>query len=117
MATIETYQARIDALKNSIETSKGVKALTIAREDGTACEIKYADALNLEWGAVIIDDEGSVYVRTAGSESEYWCATAFCQASGSYQTQFFSLQTFYTYLQMQANEGRSFRFIHQTGTR
>jgi hypothetical protein len=110
MATIETYRARIDALKTRVETSKEVKALTIAREDGTACEINYAHDLDFDWGTVLADSEDRIYLRTSGSEDEYWRASVG-------QPRYLNLEEMHARMRVLADSGVTFRFIHQTGTR
>lgn len=110
MASIETYRTRIDALKTSVETLKNSGKLTITRLDGTEYEVKIKFDLNFRWGAVIIDSEGEVYLRTRGAENEYWRAA-------KNKPKYRNCSEMFSHMRDQASKGVTYRFLHETGLR
>lgn len=106
MASIESYQSCINALRASIETLKANNSvLLIARTPGTTSKINSPRDLDLVAGAVIIDSEGEVYMRTAGWAAESWCA-----ATDSPRRR--SPQEMYEHMREQASKGVMYRFLY-----
>lgn len=110
MASIETYQERIAAVKASIENLKGGNKLTITRLDGTEYEVTNQYDLDFKWGATIIDSEGEVYLRTRGTDKEYWRAA---RTLPKYRT----CGQMREHMRERASEGVTYRFLHETGLR
>ena len=110
MTSIETYQERIAAVKASIETLKDGNKPTITRLDGTEYRVETQYDLNFRWGAVIIDSEGEVYLRTRGAENEYWSAA---KNAPKYR----NCREMFNHMRDRASEGVTYRFLHETGSR
>lgn len=109
MASIEEYQEQINTLKSRIEALK-YGSLTIAREDGTEYEVNRSWDLDFKWGAVIADSEGEIYLRTAGTDQEYWRAATnkpYC----------LTLEGMYNHMREAAIGGVEFRFLNETEQR
>lgn len=115
MSTLENYARRLESARDDLNE---LTSVTIACVNGDLLTVKTPLDLDLKWGAVIIDDEGRVFLRTAGDEYEFWCEAARHQRGvDEYSHYFFSLEGFYDFLREQAGEGRSFRFLRQTKSR
>lgn len=106
MASIEEYQEQINTLKSRIEALKYGNPI-ISREDGTEYEVNRPQDLDLKWGAVIADSAGEVYLRTAGTDQEYWRAAT----SKPY---YWTLEGMYNHMREAANDGIEFRFLNET---
>lgn len=110
MASIETYQTRINTLKTSIETLKeGDRTLTIQNLPGRAnLVVNNKSDLLLPFGTVIAGDGEHVYLR-APRGSIYWSSahTSLGEPDG------YSLERFYDFLREQAAAGEQFRIVHQ----
>lgn len=110
MASIEEYQEQINTLKSCIEALKGGGKVSIARADGTEYEVNRPWDLDFKWGAVIADSEGEIYLRTAGSDQEYWRAATnkpYC----------LTLEGMYNHMREAASGGVKFRFLNETAQR
>ena len=106
MASIESYQSCINALRASIETLKASNSvLLIARTLGTASKINSPRDLALPWGTVILDSEGEVYLRTQGAENEDWRA-----ATGV--PRYRSCLRMYEHMREQTGKGVTYRFLY-----
>lgn len=115
MSTLKNYEQRLESVRDGLNE---LTSVTIACVNGDSLIVKTSLDLDLKWGAVIIDDEGRVYLRTAGKEDEYWCEAARYQRGVDECSHYlFSLEGFYDFLREQVGEGRSFRFLRQTESR
>lgn len=111
MASVETYQTRINALKTSIETMKGNEPLTIRNLPGRASlVVRSRTDLALPFGTVIAGDEDHVYLRVPNG-STYWASacTDFGEPNG------YSLEQFHNRLCKLAADGEQFRIAYQPG--
>lgn len=110
MASIETYQERIAAVRASIETLKTGNKLTITRLDGTKYEVKQPSDLDFNYGTVIADSEGRVYLRTAGMYEQHWRA-----AVGT--PQYRCHESLFSIMCQRAAWGTTYKFLNETGQR
>jgi len=110
MASIETYQERIAAVMASIETLKTGNKPTITRLDGTKYEVKQPSDLDFNYGTVIADSAGRVYLRTAGMYEQHWRA-----AVGT--PQYRSHESLFAIMRQRAALGTTYKFLNETGQR
>lgn len=111
MTSIETYCESIVSLKAHIENLKRHGKVCIISTDGTASYVVTRPSdLDLKWGAVIIDSKGEVYLRTAGTDREYWRAA-------EEEPYYRDLDEMYTHILEQASNGTTYRFLKQTARR
>lgn len=109
MASIQTYQTRINTLKTSIETLKGYRPLIIQNLPGRApLRVHEWGDLNLPYGTVIAGDGEHVYLRVPHG-SIYWSSacTDFGEPDG------YSLEQFLDHLRECAARGEQFRIVYQ----
>lgn len=109
MASIETYNKRIDALKTSIETLKGGdKTLTIQNLPGMEpLVVRDWDDFDFPVGTVIAGDGAHAYMRVPHG------ATFWVMSSRTDETVYFGPGELYDHLREQAAAGEQFRIVHQ----
>lgn len=108
MTSIETYRERIATVKANIETLKGGNKLTITREDGTKYEVEQPSDLNFNYGTVIADSEGRVYLRVTATNEGHWRA-----AVG--RPEYRGHESLFTVMRERASCGTTYKFLNETG--
>lgn len=110
MTSIETYHARIDALKTKIETSKGSRETILIRNLPGRDDIvvrEFGDT-DLPWGTVIAGSGGHVYLRVPHGRI-YWVSSAWLGEEPTVH----DLKYFYDHLCKLAAGGEQFRIVYQ----
>jgi hypothetical protein len=110
MASIESYQSCINALRASIETLKeGDKTLTIQNLPGRAPIVVHEwDDLAFPFGTVIAGSEDHVYLRVPHGRIYWASACADLNEPNGY-----GRERLYDHLRKRAAEGEQFRIVHQ----
>ena len=109
MASIETYQERIKALKTSIETLKGGGPLIIQNLPGRASLIiDEWDDLTFPCGTVIVGDGDHAYLRVP-HRATYWVSSA----RDVSEPDKYGAGELRDHLREQAAAGKQFRIVHQ----
>lgn len=109
MASIETYQERINTLKTSIETLKSGGAVTIGNLPGRApLKVRKSWDLHLPCGTVIAGGDTRVYLRVPHGDI-YW-ASASTDVDGPDN---YNLDGFYDFLRARTAGGEQFRIVYQ----
>lgn len=110
MTSIETYHARIDALKTKIETCKeGDKTFTIRNLPGRDdIVVREWGDLDLPWGTVIAGNGDRVFLRVPHGRV-YWVASAWL---GEEPTTY-DPKDFYDHLCKLAAGGEQFRIVYR----
>ena len=112
MATLETYQARINTLKTSIEELKdGDRAVIIRRLDDTNLTVESPGDLLLPFGTTIAGSGAHVFLRVPHSGA-YWASS---YTRGPHPDGGYDLEQFYDYLCELAAAGKQFRIVYQPG--
>lgn len=108
MTSIETYRERIATVKANIETLKGGNKLTITRKDGTKYEVEQPSDLNFNYGTVIADSEGRVYLRVTVTNGGHWRAAVGCPEYRGHESLF-------AVMCQRASCGTTYKFLNETG--
>lgn len=106
MTSIETYRESIASLKARIEALKSGDKVSIARTDGTEYEVERPRDLDLACGTVIADSTGEVYLRTAGTNHQYWRAA-------EDEPYYRDLDEMYAHMLEEASNGTTYRFLSE----
>ena len=112
MASIETYQERINTLKTSVETLKEAdKTLTIQNLPRRApLRVCYWDDLDFLIGTVIAGNEDHVYLRVPHGDI-YWASSSF----DATEPDGYDLEQFFDHLRECAAAGEQFRVVYHPG--
>ena len=110
MASIETYQTRINTLKTSIETLKeGDKTLTIQNLPGRAdLVVSDWDDYDFPVGTVIAGNYDHVYLRVPHGAT-YWVSSA----RAAWEPERCGRGELYDHLRERAADGEQFRIVYQ----
>lgn len=109
MATIETYQERINTLKTSIETLKRDDApLIVFTLNGVAHTVREASDLRFVCGTVIAGSGDHVYLRVPHLGMRW--ASSNCDID---EPDGYGLEEFYDFLRRRAAGGEQFRIVYQ----
>ena len=110
MTSIETYHARIGALKTKIEICKeGDKTFTIRNLPGRGdIVVREWGDLDLPWGTVIAGSDDHVYLRVPHGRV-YWVSSAWLGEEPTTHDP----KDFYDHLCKLAASGEQFRIVYQ----